>query len=232
MGRKRQTEMKFKTWGGNRKNAGRKPAGAKAGVPHRKRPRVTRHTPVHVTCRIRRDIGKLRNGRNWRVIERAIYHVCHREGFAVVEFSVQSNHVHLIVGAHSSNALARGMQALNARIARGINYMLGRTGGVFADRYSVRALKNPTQANHALCYVLNSFRRHAAESGERIWTGWIDPCSSGPYFDGWTGVREPPENFAFGLPVTVEASSWLLTEGWRKRGLIHVDAVPGPAKAA
>src|SRR4051794_87245 len=44
----KQLAMKFRSWGGKRRRAGRKPKGARPGVPHvpREQPR---RTPVHVT---------------------------------------------------------------------------------------------------------------------------------------------------------------------------------------
>ena len=55
--------------------------------------------------------------------------------------------------------------------------------------------------------------------------GWIDPCSSGRYFDGWEGVRgKPPDAEA---PVAAPGT-WLLRAGWRRSrgGRIAVEEVP------
>ena len=55
---------------------------------------------------------------------------------------------------------------------------------------------------------------------------WVDPCTSGRYFDGWRGVRgRPPDEKA---PV-VPPGTWLLGAGWRHHGLIAADEVPGGA---
>src|SRR5256885_7635193 len=48
----RQTSLVFRTWGGARKGAGRKPAGAKAGAPHGRRPKVDARVPIHLTMRV------------------------------------------------------------------------------------------------------------------------------------------------------------------------------------
>jgi REP element-mobilizing transposase RayT len=50
----------------------------------------------------------------------------------VVHFSVQRDHLHLIVEASDRRALSRGMQGLSIRVARAANGELGRKGRVFA----------------------------------------------------------------------------------------------------
>ncbi|TMB03086.1 MAG: hypothetical protein E6J64_15265, partial [Deltaproteobacteria bacterium] len=61
---------------------------------------------------------------------------CERDGFRLVHFSVQSNHLHLSVQARDALALARGVQALSIRVAKAVNRVLERHGKVFADRSS------------------------------------------------------------------------------------------------
>ena len=56
--------------GGYRANAGRKRV-AKAGTPHRARPRLSRHVPVHITLRAVRGLPSFRE----QVVARAICHV-------------------------------------------------------------------------------------------------------------------------------------------------------------
>jgi hypothetical protein len=123
------------------------------------------------------------------------------------------------------------MQGLCVRVARGLNGLLGRTGAVFAERYSARELRSPREARNCRAYVLNNARRHDFQRGELWPRGAVDPYSSWAWFDGWRDckqryidrARDGPEEEA---PVA-EARSWLLTEGWRRHGLVRVDEVPG-----
>jgi len=48
--------------------------------------------------------------------------------FRVCEYSVQRNHIHLIVEADDTVALSRGMQGLVARIAKAVNRTMHRKG--------------------------------------------------------------------------------------------------------
>ena len=68
-------------------------------------------------------------------IARALGGIKAREDFRVVHFSIQDNHIHLLVEAHDTLALSRGMQALTIRMARALNRAASRTGKVFDDRY-------------------------------------------------------------------------------------------------
>ena len=86
------------------------------------------------------------------------------------------------------------------------------------------AIGTPTQARNTLLYVLNNARKHAAERGRRMPKRWVDPCSSARQLDGWRQNVRPEAG------VVVPARTWLLREGWRRRGLLDAHAVPtGPA---
>ena len=126
--------MAFRTWGGKRKGAGRKPNGKRAGVEHVTREVLKRRFPVHVTWRMD-GAWNLRSRRCFTVLRRAMYGGAVRFGFRLVHYAVMGNHVHLIVEAEDRKALWRGMQGLGVRIAKGMNRLMGRTGSVLVDRY-------------------------------------------------------------------------------------------------
>ena len=183
--------------------------------------------------RLKKGLRRLRAAKQYREIRRALHAVNQRPGFHVCEFSIQANHYHLLIEASHRLALSRGMQALNIRVARALNRIAKRKGGVFDDRYDARVLSTPRQARNALAYVINNGRRHN-EHWEKP-RDWIDPYSSAEYFDGWTQNRSP----ATGPPgpiqpppdelVVLPARSWLLTDGWKRYGRIDPRERPGPA---
>jgi REP element-mobilizing transposase RayT len=115
-----QTAFVFRTWGGKRKGAGR-PKKGRGGVSHLRRPTLSVHHPVHVTLRCVTGLPSLRRRQLRKVIFRAFGAGSERFGFRLVHFSVQSNHVHLICEADDARALARGMQGLSIRLAKGLN---------------------------------------------------------------------------------------------------------------
>ena len=232
-----QLGLVFHTHGGVRRGAGRKPKGARALVAHAARPPLDARHPAHVTLAVVRAVPYLRTQRLMQRLRRAFAGANHGHGLRIVHYAVQGAHIHLVVEAEGTRSLARGIQGLSVRIARGLNGELGRRGTVFADRYHARALPTPREARNALAYVLLNARHHAAERGLALpRLSRPDPCSSGASFDGWrpgsaTGPRAPPSGEATGCsPIdaaVVPARTWLLRSGWRRHGLIDLAELPG-----
>lgn len=205
-----QLELPPKGRGGRRPGAGR-PKKADAGVPHvKRRPQGPRRS-FHVTVRLKDHVWNLRSRRAARVLRDALCKGKERFGMRVVHFSVQGNHLHLIVEAHEEKSLTRGMKGLNVRIARGLNKLMGRRGAVVADRFHSRLLATPRQVRNALSYVLNNAHQHHEDAPR------FDVYSSAAYFDGWSIPCDFPPSRD---PPVVPASLWLLTTGWRMHGLI------------
>ena len=156
-------------------------------------------------------------GRAFRASSRS--HEKRRTGFRVIHFTIQSNHLHLIVEADTRSALLAGLRGLAIWIARRVNQHLGTTGRVFAERYHARALTSARQVRTAIVYVLQNHKRHEPLDRFRV-----DSRSSGPWFRGWTSPLSLPPTSS---PVS-EPTTYLAREGWRRLGLIHFDEGPSP----
>ncbi len=215
-------DLRRRTWGGKRDGAGRKPNKGKTAMPHRARPRHKAAYPLHVTMR-----ASARGLRSQFVFERVRHAIrrASREGFRVLQFSVQDNHLHLLVEATDKHELTRGMRGLAVRAAHGINRALTRRGQVFSERYHARELTRPRAVRHALVYILHNHRKHG------ISLAWLDACSSARSFDGWrpdvlldvarAGPRRVDETPDVATPTT-----WLAATGWRRAGLLGLDESP------
>ena len=204
--------------GGPRRGAGR-PRGKRPRVMHRRRERVPSGAPVHVTLRVRRGLPRLRQRRGIDQLRRTFARGCERGAFRLVHYSVQNDHAHLIVEASGKKALECGMKSIGARFARAINRAFARSGPVLDGRYHAVILRSPTQVQRTLRYVLLNARKHG------VHLDGIDPASSGRWFSGWKGgsgrVFDPGDR-----REVAPARSWLLRKGWRRIGLIDVEAVP------
>jgi REP element-mobilizing transposase RayT len=207
-------------------------------VRHRTRAGFRKGSPVHVTLRVRREAAGLRRRRQYQAIRRAMLRTGHRAGFRICHYSIQGNHFHLICEALDRTLLARGVQGFSSLVARRINQLVGRTGKVFDDRYHFRALSTPREVRNALCYVLNNWRRHGEHVDHPRWK--LDPFSSADLFDGWTGWHGErhmggtlrPGWLPEDEPIPIARPQfWLLTDGWRRRGLLRPDETPGPRSA-
>ncbi len=211
--------------GGPRPGAGRK-AQPRARVLHRRRSPMPASCPILVTTRIRKGLPSLRSKRLVRELRRSFSCACDRGDFRLVHYSVQRDHVHMLVEASGRAAIGRGMKSINARLARAVNRVLGRSGSVVDGRYHAQVLHTPSEVRNALAYVLLNSRKHWRKRTGETPEPRLDPCSSGRGFDGWKGglrgSRDGPRDVA-------EARTWLLRVGWRRHGPIDPADVPGAA---
>src|SRR5262245_29725593 len=201
------------TWGGRRKGAGR-PRGDRPRVPHRVRAPHRARWPVHVTLRARSNVPYLRADFPFQIVRDAIRD-CSRPSFRVVHFSVQCNHLHLIVEAEDARRLSSGAGGLAVRIAKRLNGRLMRQGSVWDDRWHGHALKTPREVRNAVVYVLANYKKHETQV-----TDTIDIHSSAPWFEGWRDVaRERLDTLRGGVdPPVWPAETWLGETSWRRPG--------------
>jgi putative transposase len=155
-----QRAFKWRTWGGKRKGAGRKPKGERAGVAHVERAVLAPRFPVHATWRMSEGVWNLRTRRCFGAMQRAMYAGAVRFGFRLVHYSVMGNHVHLIVEAPDRRALSRAMKGLGVRIARALNRVMKRSGQVVGDRYHAHILRTPSEVKRARNYLRTNARHH------------------------------------------------------------------------
>jgi REP element-mobilizing transposase RayT len=171
--------------------------------------------------RVREGVPSLRNPALFAEVRKALRAGRNRFGFRVNHFSVQSNHLHLIVEASGREALSRGMQGLGVRIAKTINARLRRAGTVFADRYHDRILKSLREVRNALVYVLKNARHHGITHADGR-----DLCSSAEWFDGWRNGTSSRIRVPETAPPVEPARTWMLSTGWKRFGLIPVQVRP------
>ncbi len=193
MGRRRQLGLFVEP---KRRRMGR-PRLHDPGIGHTRRPSVSDRLPLHVTVRMEDIVWNLRSRRSFRIVEKALFAASAR--FArLCHFSVQGNHIHLIIEAADKRALSSVMRSLGVRVARGMNRLMGRRGRVIAHRYHARALRTPTEVRRVRHYVLANHQKHARETG-RACSSAIDVYSSAAF----TGLPTP--------------QTWLLRVGWKSR---------------
>lgn len=148
--------------------------------------------PVHVTMKLRRDVPSLRSSRRFEVVRHCFKASRGLHGLRLVEFSVLSDHLHLVVEADDHVSLSRGVQGLAVRLARGLNRLLRRTGKLFADHFHSHLLKSPTEVARAISYVRTNAQHHYGERGADVFSS-----------------RAPDAN-----ELLVAATCWLLRVGW------------------
>lgn len=137
-------------WGGRRPGSGRRRRHSK-GVAHREREMVNRRTPLHVNFKYRTTI---RNKTSLKLLKRAIVNA-RRFGLRVLHYSMQKNHIHLIIEADSNPVLTKGMRSLTITMAKGL-----KQGRIQVQRYHLHVLKSLRETRNAVNYVLFNEQKH------------------------------------------------------------------------
>jgi putative transposase len=230
--------LKRRGRGGRRAGAGRKRApGVRESVPHRARPRHLGRHPVLVTLRAARGLPSLRAQRVSDMLREVLHG--QRRGrryskvFQVVEFTIQDDHLHLIVEAtgvvatgmvDAPDALRSGVSGLVIAFAKRLNKLLARRGKVWGDRFHTRELGSPTEVRNALVYVFRNVARHGAHL---FGFGTVDQLSSAPRFTRWTAPVLDVKGDAALWPQA-PPKTWLLDRGWwtrTRQGLLDPNEV-------
>jgi REP element-mobilizing transposase RayT len=228
----------FKQHGGKRPGAGRPRKKDRTREPHTERPFHCARHPVHVTLRVVRAVGGLRRRCVYTAIRWATLTTARREDFRIVHLSVQRTHLHVIVEASTKEALSLGMQGFQISAAKHLNAAISkrrqggqrRRGTVFSDRYHATVITSPTQARHALSYVLNNWRKHREDRNPKLASWTIDWYSTAAMFPGWLEYGDSP--WMWKSPKTYDPMvvylprTWLLREGWKKAGTVSYREVP------
>jgi len=170
-----------------------------------RKPLVDPRHPRHVTVRMRRGVWNLRSQRCFGPISEALRKLRHREGFRVVHFSVQGNHLHLVTEADDRAAMSNGMRALLIRVARKLNRLMGTRGRLYADRFHERALTSSRAVFNVVRYVLENHSKHVQQAGK------LAPPVSDPFASSNRTLDDREHGPPWSAP-----ESWLLRVGWRR----------------
>jgi REP element-mobilizing transposase RayT len=212
--------------GGAREGAGRKLApGKRPSVPHRVRTLHRGAHPVHVTLRARAGLPSLRRQTVHEMLRKVLRRQRDRRyarAFQVVEFTIQDNHLHLIVEAvgkdSAHDTLRSGVSGLVISFAKRLNRMLGRKGKVWGDRWHGRELASPRAVRNALVYVFRNLAKHGTRM---LGDDNIDHLSSATRFTKWTRPLVWPFRDGEGPWPEAPPKTWLLGTGWHvHHGLI------------
>jgi putative transposase len=205
---------KVKGWGGKRRGAGRKNLSGTIG--HAKREQINFKKPMHIT--LKSDRVHLRNKSTLKAFKNAVTEA-KRFCLHVIHYSVQNDHIHMIVEAKDNQSLARGMMSLCGRLGKNIRSLVGGSGPVFKGRFHVHVLNSPTEMKRALDYVLTNISKHM-----KVFD-YVDEFSSGMAFKEWRKllgkrytniVHDQAKQYARDLQELSAARSWLCRVGWMR----------------
>lgn len=142
----------------NIKGAGR-PAIHDRGVRHIARDEIKRNTVLHLTIKIQKNKTGLRNKNVLKVLHGAIKKA-RLIGLRIIHYTLEYDHVHLMVEADNNLVIGRGMQSFGIAFSKGINRIKETKGQVFKTRYHFRKLNSPKEVRNALHYIIGNSTKH------------------------------------------------------------------------
>lgn len=154
----------------NRKKAGRPPVNDK-GIRHTERPRLNKSTMLHLTIKVRENKADIQNKRILAILHHAIKRA-RLQKLKILHYTLEYNHIHLLVEASNNQILHKGMQAFGITFAKWVNRLREGKGMVYKQRYHFHALKSLREKKNALNYIFSNGVKHKRTKNR------IDPYNS------------------------------------------------------
>jgi REP-associated tyrosine transposase len=140
-------------------------------------PRANRHflpdQVWHLTHRCHEKAFLLKFTRDRRLYLRWLFEAKKRFGLCVLNYTVTSNHVHLLVQDTGKAVIPRSLQLIAGRTAQAYNARKARSGAFWEDRYHATAIEVDTHLHRCLTYIdLNMVRAGVVEHPRQ----WAQTC--------------------------------------------------------
>ncbi|MDD4973652.1 MAG: transposase [Bacteriovorax sp.] len=126
---------------------------------HTSRPHLSKACSLHLTVKIKKIKAELKNKSVLSILKRAILNA-RKQGLKVIHYSLEYDHVHLLIEADNNHILSKGMQSFGVTISKAINRMRKLKGGVYKHRYHFRKISSPRQLKNVLNYIFNNGIKH------------------------------------------------------------------------
>jgi REP element-mobilizing transposase RayT len=140
------------------KGAGR-PKIHDAGIRHTKRPRLAKPASLHLTVKIKKNKADIKNKSVLSILKKSIMNA-RRQGLKVIHYSLEYDHVHLLIEADNNHILGKGMQAFGVTFSKAINRMRKLKGEVYKHRYHFRQISSSRDLKNVLRYIFSNGLKH------------------------------------------------------------------------
>ncbi len=135
-------------------------------IRHRKREVFSKPKSMHLTIKIEAIKGRIKNKSILKVLKRAILRARGR-GLRIVHFTLEYNHVHLLVESSNEKTLALGMMVFGVTFSKGINKYHATSGRVYRHRYHQRFIKTARDLKHVMNYIFTNGIKHQSTKSIR-----------------------------------------------------------------
>lgn len=142
----------------NIKGAGR-PAKNDPGIRHTKRPRIRRPSSLHLTVKIKKERAAIKNKTVLRILKKAIQNA-RAQGLRVIHYTLEYDHVHLLIEADNNTTLGKGMKSFGVTLAKALNRLRSHAGGVYKHRYHFKHITGTRQLKNVMNYIFLNGVKH------------------------------------------------------------------------
>lgn len=139
----------------------------------------------HITHRCHKQEFLLRFARDRKCWLHWLFEAKKRYGLCVLNYTVTSNHIHLLVYDTGNNVIAKSMQLIAGRTAQEYNQRKKRKGAYWEDRYHATAVDAQEYLMKCLVYIDLNMVRTGAIKYPGDWKQ-----------SGYNEIQNPPERYA------------------------------------
>ncbi|MFA6237483.1 MAG: transposase [Bacteriovorax sp.] len=147
----------------NFRGAGR-PAIHDVGIRHTSRPFLKRPASLHLTVKIQKNKADIKNKGVLKILKRAILNA-RKQNLKVIHYSLEYDHVHLLIEANNNRILGKGMQAFGVTMAKAINRVRKLKGSVYKHRYHFHQISSSRQLKNVMMYIFRNGMKHGTAKG-------------------------------------------------------------------
>ena len=138
----------------------------------------------HIVHRCHKKEFLLKFKRDRNRLKHWLFEAKKRFGLSVLNYTITSNHIHLLVEGNSQQSIASSMQLVAGRTAQEFNRCKNRKGAFWEDRYHATAVGTDQNLMQCLVYIdLNMVRAGVVEHPK----DWVH----GGYFE----VQDSPKRY-------------------------------------
>lgn len=142
----------------NYKKAGRPPKND-PGIRHRGRETLLKTSSLHLTVKVDRNKADIKSKPILQILKRSILRA-RKQGLKVLHFTLEWDHVHLLIEADNNLELGKGMQAFGVTFAKGINKIKKNSGKVYKHRYHFRKINSGRELKRVMNYIFTNGEKH------------------------------------------------------------------------
>lgn len=142
----------------NSKGAGRR-AVHDPGIRHTARPLIKKASALHITIKVKKIKADIKNKSVLKLLHRGIANA-RKQKLRIIHFTLEYDHIHLLIEADNNLILGKGMKALGVTLAKGVNRLKKQKGDVYKHRYHFRKIENLIQYKRVLNYIFTNGIKH------------------------------------------------------------------------